>query len=259
VYKIPTGDLNVTSQTVNKEVFTPETTKSQSPSRHRENPFLFHQLYRIDMSDTASYNKSVLSTAIASRPDTELETKVKRASERICENLHIVANEPSLAFYRISEHVRKALPPTVESRAEVKRLNQQLQGAYFDAEYGLQSVKAMDQASPHLNNIQELLKNAIFIQQQLKYEQSRRHKREPSMYQRFSAHINSVDLPDLTDIRETARETANKVETVIQTASNTGRATQGGRQADKTIPRPKSEAVSISGGGHLARSFSTHK
>ena len=32
----------------------------------------------------------------------------------------------------------QALPPTVESRAEVQRLNQQLQGAYFDAEYGLQ-------------------------------------------------------------------------------------------------------------------------
>ena len=56
----------------------------------------------------ALYNKSVLSTAgIVSRPDSELESKVKKATERICENLHIVANEPSLAFYRISEHVRK--------------------------------------------------------------------------------------------------------------------------------------------------------
>lgn len=104
----------------------------------------------------------------------------------------------------------------------------------------------MDAASPHLTNIQELLKNAIFIQQQIKYEQSRRSKREPSMYQRFSAHINSVDLPDLTDIREsareTARETASRVETAIGRGGGSG---SGGGRSDKTIPRPKSEAVSI--------------
>lgn len=29
------------------------------------------------------------------------------ASEKISENMHIVANDPSLAFYRIQEHVRK--------------------------------------------------------------------------------------------------------------------------------------------------------
>lgn len=31
------------------------------------------------------------------------------ASEKISENLHIVANDPSLAFYRIQEHIRKGL------------------------------------------------------------------------------------------------------------------------------------------------------
>jgi len=154
------------------------------------------------MSDKAFYNKSILSSAAISRTDSELENKVKKTSERICENLHIIANEPSLAFYRIAEHVRKALPPTVESRSEVKRLNQQLQGAFYDAEYGLETVKSMERAVPHLNNIQELLKNAIFLQQQLKYEQSRRPKRESgSLYQRFSAHLSSVDLPDLGDLR----------------------------------------------------------
>jgi len=154
------------------------------------------------MSDKGFYNKSILNTAAISRTDSELENKVKKTSERICENLHIIANEPSLAFYRIAEHVRKALPPTVESRSEVKRLNQQLQGAYFDAEYGLETVKSMDKAAPHLNNIQELLKNAIFLQQQLKYEQSRKNKRDSgSLYQRFSSHLTSVDLPDLGDIR----------------------------------------------------------
>lgn len=150
------------------------------------------------MSEKAYYNKSILSSAV-SRTDSELENKVKKTSERICENLHIIANEPSLAFYRIAEHVRKALPPTVESRAEVKRLNQQLTGAFYDAEYGLETVKGMDRAAPHLNNVQELLKNAIFLQQQIKYEQGRKSKRDTgsSLYQRFSVHLSSVDLPEL--------------------------------------------------------------
>ena len=64
--------------------------------------------------------------------------KVQKACERISENVHICANEPSLAFYRLAEHVRKALPPTVESRVQVKRLHQQLLGVYYDAEYGLE-------------------------------------------------------------------------------------------------------------------------
>ena len=74
------------------------------------------------------------------------------------------------------------------------------------------TVTSMEKALPHLNNIQELLKNAIFLQQQLKYEQSRRQKKDPgSLYQRFSAHLTSVDLPDLGDTRADSvisRETA---------------------------------------------------
>jgi hypothetical protein len=100
--------------------------------------------------------------------------QVKRACERISENLHICANEPSLAFYRLAEHVRKALPPTVEKRAEVRALNQQLNGAYYDAEYGLETVRSMERAAPVIRNAQDLLKNAIFLQQQIKYEQQRR-------------------------------------------------------------------------------------
>jgi len=211
------------------------------------------------MSDTALYNKSILSNTVFSRTDSELENKVKKTSERICENLHIVANEPSLAFYRIAEHVRKALPPTVESRTEVKRLNQQLQGAFYDAEYGLQTVKSMEGALPHLNNIQELLKNAIFLQQQLKYEQTRKNKRDTgSIYQRFSAHINSVDLPDLTEFRETARETRDKVETAIgreRSATNPAPRSTVSAGSSSSSPRPRSEAVSISGTG-LVRSHS---
>ena len=117
---------------------------------------------------TASCSSSVVVV------DSDLEVKVKKSCERVSENLHICANEPSLAFYRLAEHVRKALPPTVESRSDVVRLHRDLQGAYFDAQYGLDAVKGMERAAPALGNAQELLKNAIFLQQQIKYEQQRR-------------------------------------------------------------------------------------
>lgn len=35
------------------------------------------------------------------------------------------------------------------------------------------------------------------------------------MYQRLSAHISSVDIPDFSDLKETARETANRVELAL--------------------------------------------
>jgi len=59
------------------------------------------------------------------------------ASERISENMHIVANEPSLAFYRLQEHVRKALPPMVDKRVEVLQLHRELQGRCYDVEYAV--------------------------------------------------------------------------------------------------------------------------
>ena len=40
------------------------------------------------------------------------------------------------------------------------------------------TVKSMERAVPHLNNNQEFLKNAIFLQQQFKYKQSRKLRRE---------------------------------------------------------------------------------
>ena len=65
----------------------------------------------------------------------------------------------------------------------------------------------MEAALPHLSNIQELLKNAIFLQQQLKYEQSRTGGTRSvpgSLYQRFSAHLTSVDLPEAGEVRPAA-------------------------------------------------------
>lgn len=59
------------------------------------------------------------------------------AMERVSENMHVVANEPSLALYRLQEHVRKALPFMVEKRGEFGQLHEQLQGRCYDADYAI--------------------------------------------------------------------------------------------------------------------------
>lgn len=51
--------------------------------------------------------------------------------------MHIIANEPSLAFYRLQEHVRKALNPMVDRRVDVNKLQQELQGRCYDIEYAI--------------------------------------------------------------------------------------------------------------------------
>lgn len=77
------------------------------------------------------------------------------ATERISENMHIVANEPSLAFYRLQEHVRKALTPMVDRRVEVTKLQYELQGRCYDVEYAVRYVPYIPEVihgSPLLSN-----------------------------------------------------------------------------------------------------------
>lgn len=150
--------------------------------------------------------------------DPNLNMKVKKTVEKISENMHIVGNEPSLAFYRIQEHCRKVLPLIVDRRAEVVYLQQELQGRCYDLEYALGAVRTIQSAEKPVQNVHELLKNAIFLKQQLKYEENKRAKKETSgnssVYKRLSAHI-TLDMPDLTGV-------ANRVENMMIRTNSTG-------------------------------------
>ena len=138
------------------------------------------------------------------------------ATERISENMHIVANEPSLAFYRLQEHVRKALPPMVEKRVEVLALRNQLQGRCYDVEYAVSAIKNVQGADKSFDNTIEFLKNAMFYKQQLKYEEQRKNK--DSVYKRLSAHIPTFDhlMPD--ELSDVVREGVNRVESMMNHA-----------------------------------------
>jgi len=53
------------------------------------------------------------------------------------------------------------------------------------------------------------------------------------MYQRLSAHLNSVDLPQL-DFKEISRETKSRVETALGSGSRTSGTSSGNAQDDVT-------------------------
>jgi hypothetical protein len=40
-------------------------------------------------------------------------------TEKLSESMNIIANEPSLAFFRIQEHVRKCLPQLAETKVNL--------------------------------------------------------------------------------------------------------------------------------------------
>ncbi|XP_069123439.1 BLOC-1-related complex subunit 8 homolog [Argopecten irradians] len=114
--------------------------------------------------------------------DAEFEHKTKKVAEKISEGMNIIANEPSLAFFRIQEHIRKSLPQLVEQKNEVQDLQQKVQGASFDTEYATNAVKGLHKSNTHFQNIQDLLKNAMFMKQQINYELDRREKVRASIY-----------------------------------------------------------------------------
>ncbi|XP_076465447.1 uncharacterized protein LOC143297151 isoform X2 [Babylonia areolata] len=108
--------------------------------------------------------------------DAELDHKSHKVTEKLSECINTIANEPSVAFYRIQEHVRKTLPQLVEQKHEVEEVQQLVQGACFDTEYAGNAVKGMQKSVVHFQNIQELLKNAMFMKQQIDYEDSRKRQ-----------------------------------------------------------------------------------
>ncbi|KAH9505088.1 hypothetical protein Btru_059490 [Bulinus truncatus] len=130
--------------------------------------------------------------------DPELEHKVKKFTDKLSETINIIANEPSLAFFRIQEHVRKTLPQLVDQKHEVEDIQAKVQGACFDAEYATNAVKSMLSSTIHFQNIQDLLKNAMFMKQQISYADKRKLvKHSPD--ESSTLHLDRSNDRHLTD------------------------------------------------------------
>ncbi|XP_078618386.1 BLOC-1-related complex subunit 8-like isoform X2 [Branchiostoma floridae x Branchiostoma japonicum] len=102
--------------------------------------------------------------------DPETEYKTKKVTERFSENLHIIANEPSLALFRLQEHVHKSLPQLAEQKHDLQSIENQVKGAVYDTQYAISAVEAVQRSSQPLNNISDLLREASFYKERLNEE-----------------------------------------------------------------------------------------
>lgn len=77
--------------------------------------------------------------------------------------MHILANEPSLAYYRLQENIRKSLPNMIDKRIEAEKLQRDLQGSIYDLEYAIKYVCSNDfrlRAHLHETQVSERARNS---------------------------------------------------------------------------------------------------
>ncbi|XP_078054762.1 BLOC-1-related complex subunit 8 isoform X5 [Mustelus asterias] len=101
----------------------------------------------------------------------EMQLKVKK--DKFTESMYFLANEPSLALYRLQEHVRRSLPELVQHKTDMQGVEEQCQGAIYTVEYACSAVKSMSNSGAYFKNIEGLLRRAISIKDQMSSLQSR--------------------------------------------------------------------------------------
>ncbi|XP_043909853.1 BLOC-1-related complex subunit 8 isoform X2 [Protopterus annectens] len=95
-------------------------------------------------------------------------------TDRFTESMYVLANEPSVALYRLQEHVRRSLPELVQHKSDMQRSEEQSQGAIYTVEYACSAVRSMTNSHVYFRNIESLLRQAINIKEELNAVQGRR-------------------------------------------------------------------------------------
>ncbi|EHB16733.1 UPF0402 protein [Heterocephalus glaber] len=84
-------------------------------------------------------------------------------TDKFTESVYVLANEPSVALYRLQEHVRRSLPELAQHKADMQRWEEQSQGAIYTVEYACSAVKNLVDSSVYFRSVEGLLKQAINI------------------------------------------------------------------------------------------------
>ncbi|XP_039622631.1 BLOC-1-related complex subunit 8 isoform X2 [Polypterus senegalus] len=114
----------------------------------------------------------------------EMQLKVKRVTDKFTESMYVLANEPSVALYRLQEHVRRSLPELVQHKTDMQGWEEQSQGAIYTVEYACSAVKSMTNSTLYFKSIEGLLRETIGIKDQMNSSQGRRKRTTDAIVQR---------------------------------------------------------------------------
>ncbi|KAG2463961.1 BORC8 protein, partial [Polypterus senegalus] len=95
-------------------------------------------------------------------------------TDKFTESMYVLANEPSVALYRLQEHVRRSLPELVQHKTDMQGWEEQSQGAIYTVEYACSAVKSMTNSTLYFKSIEGLLRETIGIKDQMNSSQGRR-------------------------------------------------------------------------------------
>jgi hypothetical protein len=86
----------------------------------------------------------------------------------------------------------------------MKKVRRNLQGCCYGVDYSINSIKEMQGSIVHFQNIQELLKNALFMKQQLDYEENIRARVRAKQQQQTVLRAERSGAPTNPAVRKTA-------------------------------------------------------
>ncbi|KAJ3448144.1 bloc-1-related complex subunit [Anaeramoeba flamelloides] len=91
------------------------------------------------------------------KPSEEFLSKIDRLGTKINDYVSYLTNEPSVAFYRVNEHVRNKIPEIVKVKRQTRIVTEETRSVSIDAEYSHVSIKTI-KAITHDQTILESLK-----------------------------------------------------------------------------------------------------
>jgi hypothetical protein len=170
-------------------------------------------------------------------------------TDKLSECLHLAANEPSLGLYRLQEHIRHAVPDSVERKRQLMNIQQRVQGLGYDADYAVKTLQSLS-GMQYFTGVQQQLKKAIDLKRNLNEDRQRLERSQTSGYSSEPSGDQSRNLPLMSSVEFSSSGTSAISDQSLLVSSlspessslpSTVRAEAGKSQGFSVVGQPQSQ------------------